>query len=451
MRGRGRNIYGEILTLGLPILVGQLGMIVVAFADNIMVGRYTTEALASASFVNNVFNVAIFASLGFTYGLTPLAGALYGRGALRDIGATVRRALSINLVFTAAIMALMAVIYVNVDNMGQDAGLLPLIRPYFLIMLAGMVPVCIFNVLAQWSYAIGNSRMPMWIILATNIINIAGNYALIYGHWGAPELGLTGAGIATLASRVLGTAAIVTVFFRARANREYARGYAGGTKTAVPARKIWRTSLPIALQMTFESGSFTISAIMAGWIGKIELAAFQIIVIIGTLGFCIYYSIGAALTVKVANASADTVAPHERMRSTAGAGYRIMLVIMTLSSVIFAVFGRDLMHAFTEDTRVLSVAYTLILPLVLYQLGDATQITFANALRGTSHVMPILWVAFFSYVVVGLPVTYILAFPAGLGLWGIILSFSASLFMAGALFLYFFMRATRAPHAKKQP
>ena len=101
----------------------------------------------------------------------------------------------------------------------------------------------------------------------------------------------------------------------------------------------------------------------------------------------------------------------------------------------------------TEDAAVLAVSSTLILPLVLYQLGDATQVTFANALRGTSHVMPMLWIAFFSYIVLGLPSTYVLAFPMGLGLWGIVLSFSLSLFTAGGLFFYFFRRATR-PHSR---
>ena len=98
---------------------------------------------------------------------------------------------------------------------------------------------------------------------------------------------------------------------------------------------------------------------------------------------------------------------------------------------------------FTDDPQVLALSLTLIMPLVLYQLGDATQITFANALRGTARVMPMLWISLICYVIVGIPATYLLAFTAGLGLYGLILSFSVSLFLAGALFLYFFLRATR--------
>ena len=105
------------------------------------------------------------------------------------------------------------------------------------------------------------------------------------------------------------------------------------------------------------------------------------------------------------------------------------------------------MPLFTDDPAVIALALTLIVPLALYQYGDATQITFANALRGTSHVMPMFWISLVSYIVVGIPATWLFAFPCGLGIYGIILSFSASLFLAAALFLFFFLRATRRQSA----
>lgn len=433
--------YRQLLLLGLPILVGQLGNIVVGFADNIMVGRYSTEALASASFVNNMFNVAIFAIIGFTYGLTPLAGALYGNGQLRETGALTRLSLWLNVAFSLVVFIIMGVVYLNLDRMGQPEELLPLIRPYFVLYLIGLVPIAIFNVLAQWSYAITDTRLPMWVILGCNVMNVMGNYALIYGHWGAPEWGLTGAGISTLAARVVGMAVMLGVLLKVRRYRPYRDGFLHKPGRRGDVALLWRTSLPVSLQMTFESGSFTAAAIMTGWLGAIPLAAFQIIVIVGTLGFCIYYSLGSAITIKVANAAGT--GSRSGMRHYAWAGYHLMLVLMAIASLTFIFLGRSLMGVFTDDAAVLSLAATLIFPLVLYQLGDATQITFANALRGTSHVMPMLWIAFVSYFIVGVPATYLLGIAWGGGIFGIILSFSASLFLAGALFLYFFLRVTR--------
>ncbi|MDO4320500.1 MAG: MATE family efflux transporter [Bacteroidales bacterium] len=433
--------YREIIRLGLPILVGQVGMIIVGFADNIMVGRYNTDSLAAASFVNNVFNVAIFCCIGFTYGLTPLAGALFGVGKKRDIGSLTRLAMWINIGFSLLIMALMTILYFNVERLGQPVELMHLIKPYYVLYLCGMLPITVFNVMAQWSYAINNTRLPMWTILVANLLNVIGNYVLIYGHWGAPELGLYGAGLSTLGARILCPAVMLIVFFSSSAYRDYRDGFASQPARPGDSRLLWRTSLPVSLQMTFESGSFSVAAVMVGWLGGIPLAAFQIFLIVGTLGFCIYYSVGSAISVKVANAAGT--GDRTGMRHMAWAGYHIILVLMCAASLTFIFFGRTLMSAFTHDAAVLALASTLIFPMVLYQLGDATQITFANALRGTSQVMPMLWIAFVSYIVVGIPATYILCFTAGLGTYGVILSFSVSLFLAAALFFTYFLRSTR--------
>lgn len=437
--------YRQLLRLAVPILIGQVGMIFVAFADNIMVGQYSTDALASASFVNTVFNVAILGVIGFTYGLTPLVGALAARHADAEIGRTVRAGVIANSIYGAIVIAVMTALYFNLENLGQPAHLMPLIKPYYLIVLAGMVPVIAFNVFMQWSYAVGNTRMPMWIILAANALNVVGNYALIYGHWGLPELGLTGAGISTLASRVFSAVVIIAVFFGRKTNRPYAAGFAAARTGRRDIVSITRTSLPVSVQLMCETGSFSAAGIMAGWLGTIELAALQVIIVVGTLGFCIYYSFGSAVAVKVSNAAG--MGDNAAMRRYAWRGYHIMLIFMLTASLTFIFAGKSLMGIFSSDTAVVSMAASLIVPLVMYQLGDATQVTFANSLRGTGHVMSMLWIAVVSYVIVGIPATYVMTFTLGMGMTGLIGSFSVSLFVAAALFLYFFLRTTRGKDA----
>ena len=435
--------YKAILRLAAPILAGQLGTIATGFADNIMVGQYSTAALASASFVNGVFNTTMFCCMGFTYGILPLVGALCdgNDGAKGRIGSLMRNALCLNTIYAIALTAIMTCVYVLVPHMGQPEELLPLIRPYYLLSLAGIIPVMVINVMSQWSYGIKNTVMPMWIILGANVLNIGLNYLLIYGRFGLPEWGLTGAGVATLISRVTGAAVIAGVFFLGKNYAEYRRGFASTRVSRHSLGLVWRTSIPVSMQMTFESGSFSFAAIVAGWLGKIELASFQIIVIVGMLGFSLYYAVGSAIAVMVAGEAAK--GSREGMRRVAWSGYHVMLALATCSSVVFALGARALVGLFTTDTAVLTVTLTLIVPLVLYQLGDATQIAFANALRGTSRVMPMLWVAFVSYVVVGIPATYLMAIPWGGGIYGVLLSFSVSLFLAASLFLVYFLRATR--------
>lgn len=438
---RALRRYIDILRLGLPILVGQAGMIVVGFADTTMVGHYNTASLAAASFVNNLFNVAIISCLGMAMGLTPLAGAMFSQRRSRDVGEMVRNAVPVNVIFCLLVMGVMTVVYLNLHKLGQPEELLPLIRPYFLIYLAGMLPVVLFQVWAQWSYAINRTRMPMWIILGCNLLNIIFNYLLIYGNWGFPELGLTGAGIATLIARVLSAILIIAIFFSKPVYREYRAGFLQGRCRGTLLRKVTNTSWPVALQMAFESGSFTAAAIMVGWLGAIELAAFQVIVITGTLGFCIYYSMAAAVAVLVSNAAGRS--DRREMRRIAFSGYVILLLLAAAACTFFATGSHSLIRLFTDDAAVEACAVSLIFPLILYQLCDATQINFANALRGTSNVLPMVFISFVSYVIVGLPATYILGFPLDMGIYGIMLSFSVSLGVACLLFLYFFMRTTR--------
>lgn len=436
-----KESYVTILKLGFPILLGQLGVIVVAFADNIMVGRYSTPALASASFVNNVFNMALMACMGFSYGLTPLIGALFTQNNPSRIGSLIRNGLLLNLLFSLMVCGIMLAIWFNIEILDQPEELLPLIKPYYLVVLYGMIPTAVFNVFAQWLFAINRTGLPTWIVLSANAVNILGNYLLIYGNWGCPELGLMGAGYSTLTARFICPIVIILFFLKKKEFRPFREGFASSTINRNALSHINRTSWPVSLQMTFESGSFTIAAVMAGWLGAISLASYQIIVITGTLGFCIYYSMGTAVSVLVANAAGQN--DRSMMRQRAWAGYHIIMSLATLSSLIFIIWGKSLIGAFTEDPVVISATVALLVPLLIYQYGDATQINFANALRGTSHVMPMIWIAFISYIVVGLPATYLLGFTAGLGTYGIVLSFSVSLFLAAALFLYFFLRCTR--------
>lgn len=436
--------YVDIIRLGFPLLVAQAGMIVVGFADTTMVGHYSTEALAAASFVNNLFNVAIISCLGMTMGLTPLIGALFAQKRTHDAGAMVRNAVPVNVLFCLLVMGVMTVVYLNLHNLGQPEELLPLIRPYFIIYLAGMLPVVIFQVWAQWSYGIKRTRMPMWIILACNALNIIFNYFLIYGNCGFPEMGLTGAGIATLIARVTSAVLILAIFFGKKEHKPYRDGFFHSRLNGGMLRRVANTSWPVALQMAFESGSFTAAAIMVGWLGAIELAAFQVIVITGTLGFCVYYSMAGAVSVLVSNAAGRD--DRREMRRLATAGYIILLVLATAASVFFGTGSHILIGLFTNDAAVEACALSLIFPLILYQLCDATQINFANALRGTSNVLPMMYISLISYIIVGLPATYIMGFTMGMGIYGIMLSFSVSLGVASVLFVYFFMRTTRAPH-----
>lgn len=433
--------YRQLLRIGLPIVLGQIGVIVLGFADTIMIGHHTTEELAAASLVNNLFNLAIIFGTGFSYGLTPLIGELFGKDDKGGIGALLKNSLLANLVMAAVIMAAMGIVYANLDRMGQPEELMMFIKPYYLIVLSSMVFVMLFNSFKQFAEGTTDTQTPMWLLLGGNVMNIAGNYVLIYGKLGAPELGLAGAGLSTLASRVAMLAAFVIIFARSRRYAAYREGFRLGRLRLTAFRRLNGMGWPVALQMGMESASFSLSAVMVGWIGSIALAAHQIGITFSTLSFMVIYGMGAAIAIRVSHFKGQ--GDMGNVRRAAFAGFHVVVVICAVACVFFASVRHHVGRWFTDNQEVSAITSVLMLLMVLYQLGDATQIVFANSLRGISDVRPMMVIAFFAYFVVSLPTGYLLAFTFDLGLYGIWLAYPVGLTTAGCLFLWRFNRMTR--------
>lgn len=433
--------YRDTLRLGFPIAIGQLGTIVLTFADTIMVGQYGTPELAAASFVNSIFNLVTMMILGYSYGCTPLIAAHEGRGERPAAGAILRRSVKANLYFGLGLMAVFGALYFFLDRLGQPDHLLPLIRPYYLTIWSSMGFVVLFSVVRQFMDGTTDTRTPMWILLGGNAVNIALNALLIFGLCGFPEWGLLGAGVATLVSRVVIAVAVVAVVWKSKRYAPYRQPISAleATATLPTASEIHRKSWPVSAQLGLETFAFTFSAIMAGWLGEVELAAYQILIALGTLGFTLYYSFASAMSIRMAHflGQADFV----QAKAACRAGRHVLLGNATFSSLVFWLGGSSLIGLFTPDVEVVVVAVALIPALVLYQYADALQITFANALRATGYVLPMTGIAFFAYLVVGVPVAWLLGFGVGWGLVGIYLSFTLCLLVAAVLFHHFFRRS----------
>ena len=191
-------------------------MIVLGFADTLMIGHHSTEDLAAASFVNNMFNLAIIFATGFSYGLTPIVGSLFGKGEQKSVGRTLKNALWANGLLGLLLSILMGILYLNIHRLGQPEELLPLMRPYYMVLLVSLIFVMLFNAFKQFADGITDTKTPMWLLIGGNALNILGNWMLIYGHFGFPEMGLLGAGIATLTSRILMFVAFVGIFLTAK-------------------------------------------------------------------------------------------------------------------------------------------------------------------------------------------------------------------------------------------
>ncbi|WP_311441797.1 MATE family efflux transporter [Hoylesella enoeca] len=430
--------YRSLTALGLPIIIGQTGTILLSCADTLMIGHHSTNELAAAAFVNNMFNLVLLFGLGFSYGLTPIVGNLFGRDEATLIGASVKNALAANTVLALLLGGVVEVFYANIGNLGQPTELLPLMRPYLLVLFISLPFVCWFNVFKQFSDGITDTRTPMWILLGGNILNIIGNYLLIYGKLGLPELGLLGAGISTTLSRVIMTIVFVAMFFLSKRYHIYRVGFKQGRVNRTFFTEQNKLGWPLALQMGMESAAFSLSSVMVGWIGATALAAHQIMLTISQFFFLVYYGVGAAVAVRISyfNGQRDYTAA----RNSAIAGFHLVLLIALAVSLPVGLSRNSIGYLFSDSTAVCHLVAMTIIVLIIYQFGDGLQCIYSNALRGLSDVKPLMYVAFFAYFVVSLPLSYLFGITLDMGLVGIWLAFPFGLTVAGLLYYIAFKR-----------
>lgn len=435
------TIFRRLAKLAAPIVIGQIGVVMVSFVDTFMVGHYGVNELAAASFVNNVTMILVIAGLGFAMGLTPLVSDAVGRGDKEKAGALLKAGLKTNGLLAMLVAAILGILYLNLDNMGQPEELMPLIKDYFAIVSFSILTTFFFNTFKQFTDGTMNTVASMLIVISSNIINIVGNYLLIYGKAGFPELGLNGAGISTLVARLYTVAAMAAYLVFSKKMSEYKAGFLKHTRSLPMMKEISKIGTPVCVQMLMESASFSLIVIMVGWLGANELAAHQVMGTISQLCFMLYIAVGSAVAILISSFKGQGM--NTGVKDTAKAGYGIIVCLTLISTgTVLLLFG-DLTSLFTESEEVKALASAILLPFVLYQFGDGLQICFSNALRGIQKVKPILPVAFVSYIIISLPASYLFGFVFDLGLTGIWFGYPVSLTFAGLLYLHKFRKFTK--------
>ncbi len=433
MLKKQRHHYKDILLIGTPVIIGQLGTIVLGFADTLMIGHHSTNELAAAGLVNNVYGLVLLFYLGFSYGLTPIVGKLFGMDRQTEIGGKLRNSLLANMLVGIMLMAIMTVLYFCLGNIGQPDELLPLIRPYFIVNLVSIPFVGIFNTLKQLFDGITQTRVPMWVMVGGNLVNILFNWLLIYGVCGFPELGLLGAGISTMSSRILMALALGVILFSNKRYAIYKKSLLESRITSSDFKEMNRLGWPVALQLGMETAAFSLSCIMAGWLGTLSLAAHQIMITTSQLFYLVLSGLASAVSIRISLFCG--MRDFAAVRANAADGFRLVLIIASAMSVPVLIFRNEIGALFTTDVEVQKMVAMLCIVIVVFQFSDGLQYSFANALRGIACVKPMVYYAFFAYFIVNLPLGYILGFPCKLGILGVWLAFPFGLSAAGILYL----------------
>lgn len=419
-RQRIREELRAVAGLALPVVVVQLGMMTMGVVDAAMLGRVSARALAASALGNAYGFSLLMGAAGILMAIDPLVSQAHGAGDRRAVGAHLQRALLLAAVLTVPVSLVMGNSRGVLLALGQGA-LVDDATAYLRGILPGNLAFLVFVVLRQTLQAMSVVRPAVVAIVAGNLVNLVGNYALIFGRLGAPALGVAGAAYATAIGR---WALVLTLAWAARP--VLARCWQGWTREALDLRAHWRQlaiGVPIGVHLALELWVFTTVALLMGRLGVSELAGHQIALTLAAFSYMVPMGIAAAATTRVGNAIGRGDMPAARQSAAAclalGAG------VMVLFALAFHFAPRLLAALFTGDPAVIAMGASLIPIAAVFQVFDGTQAVGAGVLRGAADTRVPAIIVFVAYWLVGLPLGAWLAARAGLGppglRWGLTL------------------------------
>ena len=414
--------YRRNLRLAFPVMLTQLGAALVGLFDSIMVGHYGTTDLAAVSFSNALFFTVMVFAMGALMAVTPTVGYAVGAEEGRErISALLANGLVFTLLVAIFAFAFLAPCIPFLDRFGQDPEVAACAGSYYLLIVLSVLPFLFFCLCKQFLEGLGNTTVAMVITVACNLLNILLNWVFIFGHWGFPAMGATGAGWATLIARSLTALSFLVVMFWHREWRLYFTLISRRMFRWTEILQYIRIGTPIGLQSFVEAFLFTASFVIIGWISKEALAAHHIANQMADLTFMLALGIGSATTIRVSHQLGRGDLHAVRMASRASV--HLCLLMNTIGAVLMISLRNYLPYIFTEDEEVVAIAGTLILIAGLFQYADGLQCVGAAMLRGIRDVRVPMRIALVAYIGVAMPLGLVLTFPLGLGAKGMWLAF----------------------------
>ncbi|PIY09872.1 MAG: MATE family efflux transporter [Flexibacter sp. CG_4_10_14_3_um_filter_32_15] len=415
--------FKKHIRLSSPIILGQITTVLIALSDTIMVGNYDTVALASAAFANSaIFTFATF-GIGLSYGLKPPVANAYAAKNYPLCAKYLQNGMVLYTLVSILMWLGFEMTIPFLDYLDQPPSVVVLAIPYYRLVAFSIIPWFLFLALQQFSEALIKTKVPMSVNILACAVNIILNYLLIFGKFGFPELGLVGAGIATLVSRVLMLVVMLIIFFALPFFRQFIDfTFSISVFSKDIFKKLLNIGVPIGMQMVFESGAFGVAAIMAGWISKEALAAHQIALNIAFTTFMVAVGLSQGTTVAVANLVGKNNL-SEIKRTGRSAVYLIVIFMAVMAGLIFLFNGQIPLWYVNQSEanaiEVIEITMQLLIIVAVFQMTDGIQVVSAGNLRGLEDIKVPTAISLFSYWIIGIGGGYVLAFPVGMGVTGI--------------------------------
>ncbi|MBO9438706.1 MATE family efflux transporter [Sulfitobacter sp. KE29] len=429
-----RNHVRAILTLGLPLIGGHLAQMAIGVTDTVMLGWYSVEALAAVVLGSTYFFVLFIFGSGFAMAVMPLVAAYDAEDDEIGLRRATRMGLWLSVGF--AMIALPAMIWspAVLDLLGQGPNLADRAGDYLKVAGWGILPALLVMVLKSYLAALERTQVVLWITLLAAGVNALANYALIFGNWGAPELGVMGAAVASVTTQCVSLIGVVIYVLIALPQHSlFVRLWRVDGQMLL---RVFTLGLPIGLTTLSEVGLFAASSLMMGWLGTIPLAAHGIAIQLASLTFMVHLGLSNVATIRAGNAYGRRDVPH--MKRGAVIVTVLSLVFALLTMVGFVGWPEPLISVFMQEdeparAEILAIGTGLLVMAALFQLVDGAQVVALGLLRGVQDTKVPMVMAAVSYWIVGMPCSYLLGFVLGFGAMGIWAGLVAGLAVAGLL------------------
>jgi len=441
--GRVAQTYQDhsraIWTLGMPLILSNLAQFAIHITDTVMLGWYDVTALAASTIAGTLFFVIFIVGAGFSQAVTPLVAAAAEEGDDVQVRRVTRMGLWLSIFYGLAVTIPFFWAEEILIAIGQEAEVARLADIYLQIVIWQMIPALIVMTLKAFLAAMEHTAIILWATVGTAVLNGFINYALIFGNWGMPELGIKGAAMASLTVNLITVLILVVYITRVLPQFELFKNFWRSDSEII--KRVFGLGWPIGLTSLAEGGLFSASAVMMGWIGAIELAAHGIAIQLASLTFMVHIGFSQAATVRAGRALGRRDELSLRRGGITAIGMSALFAVVT--SVIFLALPETLVSLFIdpnepERANLLRIGASLIMVAALFQLVDGLQVLALGLLRGVQDTTVPMIMATISYWVIGLPVSYLLAFTFGFGAVGLWLGLVIGLAVAAVLLLWRF-------------
>ena len=427
------------LALAFPIVVGQVSQMLIGVTDNAFIGRVGTVELAAAAFTHGAFHILYVVGLGLMIGTGVFAARDHGAGDEAGCAAWLRHGRALSLAIGGGLFALILVMSTQLHRFGQPPEVIAVVRPFLLLIGLSFIPALFFQVQRQFAESLGRPWVPMSIMIADIGLNAFLNWVFVFGHLGAPAMGLTGSGVATLLARVI---AVIALGWWLKVSPTFAVvrdvPWVGWERWRFVA--LLKLGLPTGGMFLFEGGAFAMAALMMGWLGTVPLAAHQVALGCAALTFMVPLGMSIAVSLRVSKAIG--AGRREAARAIGLGAYFAGLGSMVFFALVFAFAGPVITSWFTPAVEVATLAAQLLFVAAIFQVFDGAQVISAGALRGITDVRVPTVLTFIAYWVISLPLGYVLAFKTSVGAPGLWIGLATGLGCAAVLLGWRFHRLT---------